>query len=619
MPRIGSVGATKSPNPTPSLAVRFENLDRETSCLEGESVFHTARRAGIRIVGACGGRGACGTCMVRVISGETDSTPADSRRSKWQRACQVFPRSDCAVEVAPRSLARVVRADVAAEGAPAIIFDPAVLVREIALAAPTLAQGGADADRVLEILQNLGVTRIDLQALRGLPALVRAHEWRVRAVSRGDEVLAVRPPGSRALGLAVDLGTTNCAAYLLDLEAGCELNSMGIENPQASYGADLVSRMNHALVSPERERELAAAAATAVDELARTLCEAAGASTEDIAEIAVCGNTAMHHLLAGLPVRQLGRAPYVPAACGALDIKARDLGLRSAPGGYVHLMPNVGGYVGGDHVAVLLATEERWRDASAIVMDIGTNTEVSLVHEGEIRTVSCPSGPALEGGHISCGMRAAEGAIERVWLEDGRIAAKSIGDAEAVGLCGSGVIDAVAVLVAAGIVDRGGRLDAKHAAVAGDEGHRAAMIAPGVTLSQADIRAVQLAKAAIRCGIDMLLREAGVAESALERVILAGAFGAYLRVESAIAVGLLPELPLERFQQVGNAAGLGVRQVLASERARGRAQVLARRCRYLELGSLPGFQKAFLTRIGFDPKVRALFPESAIHRDCMKP
>ncbi len=582
--------------------VRFDNLDRSAACAVGETVFQAARRAGIRIVGACGGRGVCGTCMVRVLSGETqhlgEQAPEVRNKRKWLRACQTRPRGECTVEVAPRSLARVVRADVASAGKWS--FHPALRVHEVALAQPTLAQGGADADRVLQALRQAGTTHMDLHALRELPSLLRDHHWKLRAVCYGAEVIGFLPHGRRALGLAVDLGTTNCAGYLLDLESGKGLYGIGIENPQASYGADVVSRMNYAIGSDSNRDELRSAAVTAVNELARTLCEAAGARTEEIFEVAIAGNTAMHHLLLGLPVRQLGRAPYAPAVCEALAEKARDLGFKCAGGAYAHLLPNVGGYVGGDHVAALLATEERWRDTTAIVMDIGTNTEISLVHAGEIRTVSCPSGPALEGGHISCGMRAAEGAIERVAFEHGRFAVKTIADSDPVGLCGSGVLDAIAALLEAGILDRRGRMRRDPALVREQGDHREAQIAPGVALSQSDVRAVQLAKAAIRSGIDMLLAAASLDEDAIGRVVIAGAFGAYLHVESAIAIGLLPPVPLERFEQVGNAAGLGVRMVLASGELRERARALAARCHYLELGSLPRFQKTFLARIGFD-------------------
>ncbi len=314
----------------------------------------------------------------------------------------------------------------------------------------------------------------------------------------------------------------------------------------------------------------------------------------------VCGNTAMHHLLLGLPVRQLGRAPFVAALREAIDVKARDLGVAVAPGAYVHLAPNVGGFVGGDHVAALLATEPLWANAAAaLVMDIGTNTEMSLIHRGEIVTASCPSGPALEGGHISCGMRAAEGAIERVAIAPDGIEIGVIGDKKPVGLCGSGVLDTVAALRGAGLLDGGGRLVARHPAIREVDGRRAVALAPDVHFTQADIRAVQLAKAAIRTGVELLLRIAGLDESAIERVVIAGAFGGYIDVRSALAVGLLPALPPECFSQVGNAAGLGVRQMLTSRTARGRARALAGRCRYVELSTRADFQKTFMHNIGF--------------------
>jgi uncharacterized 2Fe-2S/4Fe-4S cluster protein (DUF4445 family) len=605
MQNPSALGALKAP--APWFQIRFANLDREARCIEGETIFQCARRAGIRVVGACGGRGVCGSCLVRIISGEVEfpyPDPASSatprRIDEWVRACRVRPLGDCTVEVAPRSLAPIVRAEVDGQGAAKVSPDPAVHIHDVLIAPATLTLGGADADRVLAALRHCGAARFDLIALRELPGLLRDSEWRLRAMVRGDEVIGVGPAGRRSLGLAVDLGTTNVAGFMVDLETGTRLASLGIENPQASYGADLVSRVNYAIRAPEGGAELRTAAVTAIAGLARDLCEAVSAAPEEVADIAICGNTAMHHLLLGLPVAQLGRAPFVPAVCEAIDVKARDLGLAAAAGAYAHLLPNVGSFVGGDHVAALLATENRWVHGTTIVMDIGTNTEISLIHRGRITTVSCPSGPALEGGHIGAGMRAAEGAIERVRIEDGRIEVGVIGGVEPVGLCGSGVLDAVATMVKAGIIDRRGGIHAGHPAVHEDGERREVMLAPDVAFAQGDVRAVQLAKAAIRSGIDLLLRESGLEESALDQVVIAGAFGAYIGLESAVTIGLLPPLPLERFAQVGNAAGVGVRMTLASVALRERARRLAARCRYLELGSLPGFQKTFLGRIGFE-------------------
>jgi uncharacterized 2Fe-2S/4Fe-4S cluster protein (DUF4445 family) len=572
--------------PPSSHPVRFADLRRDAVCRPGETLFHAARRAGVRVLGACGGRGACGTCLVRVTSGEFDyraERPADG----WLRACQLVPAGPCTVALAPRSLAPIVRAEVGAR-AGSLSVDPVVRAHEVVLAPPELAHAQADADRLLAALN---LSRIDPAALAQLPTVLRKNGWRVRVASRGDEVIAAGAPGARMLGLAVDLGTTNVAGFLLDLETGERLGTLGIENPQGSYGADVVSRVNHAIRASGGALELRAAAAVAIGELARDLCEAAGHGTDEIVELAVCGNTAMHHLFLGLPVAQLGRAPFVPAACLALETKARELGLPAAAGAVVHALPNVGGFVGGDHVAALLATEERWRGRTALVIDIGTNTEVSLIHADAISTVSCPSGPALEGGHICCGMRAAQGAIERVSAAAGRLEIRTIGDAAPVGVCGSGVVDAIAACRALGWVDARGRI--AHAS-------REIVLAPGVVFTQTDVRAVQLAKAAIRAGIDLLLEGAGLSAEAVEIVLLAGAFGEYLGVEAALDIGLLPRLAADRIAQVGNAAGAGVALALASARHRQRAAQLATRCRYFELGTLPQFQKTFMRSIALD-------------------
>lgn len=602
------------PNRAPH-SLNFPELEREISSDGEETIYQSARRGGVRIVGACGGRGACGTCVVHIVEGAVDldghqagfvgeeGAGRTGERKKWVRACRVRARSDCTVEVAPRSLASVVRAEVGAGGAQdRLPLDPAVIGQDVSMPEATLSDSLPDADRIARALA-LPLGSLDLRAAQRLPQALRDGQWSVRACLHGSELIDVAPSGSRLLGLAVDLGTTNAAGFLIDLESGARLASLGIENPQVAWGADLISRINHAIRVAGGGEELRAAAVAALNALAHDLCRAVGARIEQIVDVAVCGNTAMHHLLLGLPVSQLGRAPFVAAVRDAIDLKARELGLAVSPGAYVHMAPNVGGFVGGDHVTTLLATESQWAGVPAsLVMDIGTNTEISLIHGGERLTASCPSGPALEGGHISCGMRAAEGAIERVSLENGRIVAGTIGDRPPVGLCGSGVLDALAVLHRAHIVDGRGRLAAGHPAVGESNGKRAAILAPGVAFTQDDVRAVQLAKAAIRTGMELLLREAGLRAAEIGRFVIAGAFGAFIDVRSGIEIGLFPELPPERFVQVGNAAGAGVQQMLASKRARARARELAEGCRYVELSTCADFQKTFLNNIGFSRK-----------------
>ena len=424
-PPAASAGSARSH------ALRFPELDRLIVAHPGETIFQCARRSGLRIVGACGGRGACGTCSVRIAEGvveHVDGRPLQPRaaksgdRARWVRSCQVLPRTDCTVDVEQRSLAPIVRAEIdAGESGETLPFDPVVIGFDIAVPPPTLRDPQSDADRVIRA-SPVPITAIDLAAARELPGLLRAFDWSVRMHLREGEAIAFAPAaGPPALGLAVDLGTTNVAGFLIDLSTGARVASLGIENPQVAWGADVISRINYAIRDAGAAEELRAAAVAAINALAHDLCRAVGSRATDILDVTVCGNTAMHHLLLGLPVRQLGRAPFVAALREAIDVKARDLGVAIAPGAYLHLAPNVGGFVGGDHVTALLATEPLWASAAAaLVMDIGTNTEMSLIHRGEIVTASCPSGPALEGGHISCGMRAAEGAIERVAIAHGR-------------------------------------------------------------------------------------------------------------------------------------------------------------------------------------------------------
>ena len=596
-------------------SLHFPQLDRRIPARADESVFQSARRHGVRIVGACGGRGTCGSCIVQVSSGAVERIGAqvgdasDERYGgkRWMRACQVRPRGDVSLEIAPRSLAPVARAEIdTGADDERLPNDPAVTSRDLALAPPTLADPLSDAERVRRALA-LPHAVFDLTTLRALPRMLREQQWALRVRLRGDEVVDVTARGRPALGLAIDLGTTNVAGFLLDLDSGVRVAGLGIENPQATWGADLISRLNHAIQGDAQAAELRDAARIAINALAHDLTHAVGARCTDIVDVVICGNTAMHHLLLGLPVRQLGRSPFVAAAREGIDAKAPDLGIAVAAGSWVHVVPNIGGFIGGDHVTALLATESEWRSRrTSVVMDIGTNTEISLIHDGVIRSASSPSGPALEGGHIGCGMRAADGAIERVTLDDqGRLVVRTIGDEPAVGLCGSGVLDALATMHRAGLVDARGRLAHAHPAIVPHEGKRAAQLAADVVFTQADVRAVQLAKAAIRTALDLLLDEAGIDAASIERFLIAGSFGAYIDIGSAIAIGMLPPLPIARYAQVGNAAGQGVRLMLASRAARRQAAELAQACRPLELSTRSDFQRSFVANIGLPPLASA--------------
>ncbi|MEW5828250.1 MAG: ASKHA domain-containing protein, partial [Chloroflexota bacterium] len=349
--------------------------------------------------------------------------------------------------------------------------------------------------------------------------------------------------------------------------------------------------------SPAEAAKLQSLLVDALSQLAADLCAEAGADPAQVVEAVVVGNTAIHHLFLQLPVRQLGMSPYVPAVESALNVKARDLGLSIAPGAYVHLLPNIAGYVGADHVAMLLATRVADADETTLAIDIGTNTEICLNHQGRMTSVSCASGPAFEGAHIKFGMRAAPGAIEHVRFDGSRLEVQTIGGEAPVGICGSGLLDVVAQLRLNNVLARGGKMG-EHPLVRNRDGQAEFVLAerPGlepVTVSQKDVRELQLAKAAIRLGIQALVEAEGLAETDIRQVIVAGAFGTFIDIESAVTIGMLPDLPRERFRQVGNAAGTGARLALISKVEREKAGQIALRDGYIELAKLPGFARKF--------------------------
>jgi len=483
--------------------------------------------------------------------------------------------------------------------------EPPVRAYHLQLAAPSLSAPQADADRLLEALNQqhkLRCAKVDIDVLRILSDQLRSWNWECQAIVRNDEVIALAPRSSRQLGLAIDLGTTKIAGYLVDLSDGRTLATKGVMNPQISYGEDIISRINGVIKSPDEGVAVQKLAAEAINELGTDLCAEVSANTEEIVEAVVVGNTAMHHLFLGLPVRQLALSPFVPAVSRALDIKAGDLGLHIAPGAYLHLLPNIAGFVGADHVAVLLATEAFLAEGPVVALDIGTNTEVSLIYDGKIATTSCASGPAFEGGHIKYGMRAATGAIERLRIAGDSIQYQTIGEAPPVGICGSGILDALSQLYLAEVIDDGGRIMDDHPRVRTYRGQREFVLVgkeerggqPAITITQHDVRELQLAKAAIRTGIQVLLETNDCSEDKIKQVIIAGAFGTYIDVASAVTIGMLPSLPLNRFRQAGNAAGMGAKLALISLKQRAEAQAVASRVNYIELASAPNFEQTFI-------------------------
>jgi uncharacterized 2Fe-2S/4Fe-4S cluster protein (DUF4445 family) len=583
--------------------IDFEPVGRRGRFGSEQSLLDCARELSVDLVSICGGIGDCARCKVQVVSGQVSgitpeeeaSLSAEELEQDYRLACMTYPQSDVKLHVPPASLTAPQRTQV--EGLEVDVEpDPPVRTLDARLSPPTLESHLAD-DASLWAALDLPAGVIDFHVQQLLSRQLRNLNWEVRVALRGNEVVAVAAPGTRWLGLAVDIGTTKIAGYLLDMESGKTLASKGLMNPQISYGEDVISRIVASSKSEENAVKLQALLTDAVSHLASELCAEVGTRPEDIVEVVVVGNTAIHHLFLRLPVKQLGLAPYVPAIRSVVDIKAREIGLKFSSGAYVHLLPNIAGYVGADHVAMLLATRIAETDRTTLAIDIGTNTEICLNHRGRMTSVSCASGPAFEGAHIKFGMRAAPGAIEHVRLEKGRLEIQTIGGESPVGICGSGLLDVVAQLRLNGVLDKKGKMGA-HPQVRDHGGVTEFVLAEragqeNITISQKDVRELQLAKAAIRSGIQVLVEAEGISENDIGQVIIAGAFGTFIDVRSAITIGMLPPLPLERFTQVGNAAGTGARLALISRSQRAKAQQIAQQDGYIELATVPNFQRKF--------------------------
>jgi uncharacterized 2Fe-2S/4Fe-4S cluster protein (DUF4445 family) len=595
---------------------------------DGKTLLEAARKAGVGLNAVCGGAGVCGTCRVRVVEGLV-SPPNKSEESfldqgefdeGYRLACQVEVQGDVLVDVPPESITAPQRAQI--EGRErAVEIDPAVRSFDVRPTPPSLHDLRSDEKRLREALReqhNVTNVRFDPVVLTEIPPKLRENDWEIRLFVRGLGgtggpaatdgegalyVIGAAPVGTHPLGVAVDIGTTKVAAYLVDLETGETLGASGEMNPQIAFGEDVMARIAYAMEGEEHARELQEAIIQGLQDRVDELCEAVGRCCGEILEAVLVGNTCMHHLVMGLPVDQLGVAPYVPALSASCDVKARDLGLSIAPGAYVHLLPNIAGFVGADHVSMVMASGLHEADQVTLGLDIGTNTEVSLAANGRLLSCSTASGPAFEGAHIRDGMRAAPGAIEWIKMVDSRIEYQTIDGAPPVGICGSGILDSVAELRRIGVLKENGSMERNSHPRVRETGDRPefVLVPAGeegalndIVINRKDVSEIQLAKGAIRAGLEVLLDEAGVVLDEVERVVVAGAFGTYLDVGSARAIGMFPPLPLNRFDQVGNAAGIGAKLALLSRRCRDVAEEIAGRVEYIELTTDARFSSAYM-------------------------
>lgn len=615
-------------------AVSFEPSGKTAFVLPGTHLAEAAAVAGLTLDLPCGGQGVCGKCRVRVTKGATSPTPAEAvffssqqLADGWRLACQTTVEQDAAVEIPRTSLLESHHKILAemAETAHAV-GDPNVRKHYVELTEP---ERGKDAPDVLRLEKALGPLEVDVDFLRGLPRLLRREKFRGTVVILGRELIDFEPGDSshQSFAAAVDLGTTTLAAVLLDLADARQAAVVSRLNPQTAYGDDVLSRILHSRDNPQGLNELHESVAAAVDEMIGELVAQSGADRTKIYEVVLSGNTTMQQLFCRVDSSSLGEIPFVPATGHGISLSAAKLGLRIHPRGRLHVMPVIGGFVGGDTVSGILATELADAETPTLLVDIGTNGEIVLVHNGRLTAASTAAGPAFEGARISQGMRGTSGAIEKVIVDGGgstdacsaRLRFNVIGNVPPVGLCGSALIDLAAELLRYGVLSPQGRIvppgdlpaetpdDLRRRIIDGGR-HPALVLAEEaetgldrpILVTQADFRELQLASGAIRAGITILLRRAGLASAELDKVLIAGGFGNFIRRANAQRIGLLPpDVPHERILFQGNASLSGARLAALSQRARREAEELARATEHVDLSCDADFQEVFADAMFF--------------------
>jgi uncharacterized 2Fe-2S/4Fe-4S cluster protein (DUF4445 family) len=652
----------------------------------GTNLLEAARSLGVEIEAICNGRQTCGKCQVVVEEGVFPKhgiesaaghlTAADGREAHyWEKhprrkghrlACACEVQGDLALFVPEESQARkqVVRK---AATERAIVVDPAVRLYYVEIAAPTLEHQLGDWDRLAaELSDRFGLAdlRLDPLLLGSLQPTLRREDWKATVtVWQGREVIRIQSGyHEEVYGLAVDIGTTTIAMHLCDLRTGAVLATASRMNPQVAYGEDLMSRVSYCDNRDDGLATLHGAVIAALNELAAQAAAEAGIAADAICDIVLVGNSVMHHILLNIPPRELGQSPFGPAISDAVDIKARDLGLRLAPGAQAHVLPVEAGHVGADNVAVMVAEQPDKAPADEIwlIVDVGTNGEILLGNRERLFSASSPTGPAFEGAQIRHGMRAAPGAIERVRVdpETLEVRFKVIGREEwsdawqrietdkrmddatcntqyairkrqspipdphppilAAGICGSGIIEAVAELFTAGVLTPDGRFASEiESPRLSWQGAKAEFVLAWphetstggtIVITSDDVRNIQLGKAALYSGARLLMERAGVDH--VDRILLAGAFGSYIDPYHAMILGMIPDCDRARIATVGNAAGDGARICLLNKAQREEARRLARWVNYIGIALEPRFQDAFVEALPL-PHAVAAFPHLA--------
>jgi uncharacterized 2Fe-2S/4Fe-4S cluster protein (DUF4445 family) len=586
----------------------FEQADgatKEARVPAGTTLFDCASWNGVAIDSTCGGHGTCKKCKVRVASGEQAISTVDPRafspeelRAGWRLACRAQAEADLVVEVPP--LQTRPKAALAGVGRH-VILRPAVQKRFLELSEPTLEDQLSDLERVLAAMDDVEL-RVPLEVARTLGRTLRESNWNVTAVFVDDVLIDVEPGDTTARrhAIAFDLGTTTVVANLLDLETGVPVAVRSILNAQQPFGADVITRISATMMDPEALGLLRDRAHETLMTLAQEVCEEGGVALEEVYEIVVAGNVTMLQLALGIDPEPLSMAPFTIMARKLPPAQATDFGVRVHARAPAVTFPALGAYVGPDIVAGILATGLTLDKRVRLFIDVGTNSEIVLGSSARALATAAPAGPAFEAAQIRCGMRAAEGAIEGVKIVDGDVQLTVIGDVEAVGLCGSGLVDAVSELVGAEILDHSGRFVLGSSPRLGKIGEENVFyLHDDVYLSQRDVRELQFAKASIATGWQILCKDMGVDPTEISQVLLGGSFGSYLSAASAVRIGLVPKLPLARIVAAGNVAGEGAKIAALSLTERAAANAVLDEVDYVELSGRTDFNDLFIDQLSF--------------------
>jgi len=617
--------STDSEDVTTSLAaglgrvnLQFTPSGTEVRVPPGVTVFDAASWNGLAIDSTCGGHGTCKKCKIQIIEGEVPVSRLDIRAFSseqladgWRLACVARANGNLKVDVPPLST----RPKAATVGVGRqVILRPAIQKRYVELVEPTLHDQRPDIDRLRDAMDDLSF-EADLSVLKTLPTVLRKSDFKVTAVVVDEHLIAVEPGDTTAFNhaLAFDLGTTTVVATLLDLTTGTPMAVKSMLNKQQPFGADVISRISATMMDPQAQGLMQVAGLATLNELAAEVCAEAKIDPNTVYETAIAGNATMVQILLGVDPEPVGVAPFITAAQKWPTFTAQEVGIEILPSARVFLFPAFGAYVGGDIVAGVLATGMDRDKRVRLLIDVGTNCEIVLSSGDTILTTAAPAGPAFEAASIACGMRAADGAIEVVQINKGELKLGTIGDVEPVGICGSGLVDAVYALHKIGLLDDSGRFVTDEIAaeiaptlnsrlVTREAGDRIFILHgdvadPVVYLSQRDVRELQFAKASIATGWRLLLEEAGLVDDDVQQVLLAGSFGSYLSPTSAIGIGLVPKLPVMRIVSAGNVAGEGAKMVLLSNTERSGATTLLDEVDYVELSDRPDFNDKFFIEL----------------------